>query len=238
MQYFKKLVSYIILGTSFFLFSITFTSASAAIIWDNCNAADPTTAVAGCDLGDDAWIAVNTLEDDFIIDTDGTVVGGVLVWIASQNEDFLGDLTVGIGGTPGTSTTPLPQQTISGATIIPDSTETFEWMGTNMHSYGVNINLANEMYDAGTYYLTVGLTNASFTGWIWTNGNGTSAGGTAQPTLNGEASSTRPPDDLAFKVYDAAGAIDTPLATPVPAAIWLFGTALIGFVGMARRTKV
>jgi hypothetical protein len=27
-------------------------------------------------------------------------------------------------------------------------------------------------------------------------------------------------------------------AVPVPAAVWLFGTALIGFVGMSRRTKV
>jgi hypothetical protein len=25
---------------------------------------------------------------------------------------------------------------------------------------------------------------------------------------------------------------------PVPAAIWLFGTALIGFIGMSRRTRV
>lgn len=25
---------------------------------------------------------------------------------------------------------------------------------------------------------------------------------------------------------------------PVPAAVWLFGTALIGFVGMSRRTKI
>ena len=27
-------------------------------------------------------------------------------------------------------------------------------------------------------------------------------------------------------------------AVPVPAAVWLFGTALIGFVGMSRRTSV
>jgi hypothetical protein len=27
-------------------------------------------------------------------------------------------------------------------------------------------------------------------------------------------------------------------AVPVPAAIWLFGSALIGFVGMSRRTSV
>jgi hypothetical protein len=27
-------------------------------------------------------------------------------------------------------------------------------------------------------------------------------------------------------------------AVPVPAAVWLFGTALLGFIGMSRRTKV
>jgi len=27
-------------------------------------------------------------------------------------------------------------------------------------------------------------------------------------------------------------------AVPIPAAIWLFGTALIGFVGMPRRRKI
>ncbi|MCP4768128.1 MAG: PEP-CTERM sorting domain-containing protein [Gammaproteobacteria bacterium] len=27
-------------------------------------------------------------------------------------------------------------------------------------------------------------------------------------------------------------------AVPVPAAIWLFGTALIGFIGISRRTNL
>jgi len=31
---------------------------------------------------------------------------------------------------------------------------------------------------------------------------------------------------------------DLPSAIPVPAAVWLFGTALIGFAGMSRRRKV
>ena len=31
---------------------------------------------------------------------------------------------------------------------------------------------------------------------------------------------------------------DIPSAVPVPAAVWLFGTALLGFVGMSRRRKV
>jgi hypothetical protein len=32
--------------------------------------------------------------------------------------------------------------------------------------------------------------------------------------------------------------VAAPSAVPVPAAVWLFGTALIGFVGMSRRTSV
>ena len=41
----------------------------------------------------------------------------------------------------------------------------------------------------------------------------------------------------AFAPYSHDGAY-TPSVVPVPAAIWLFGTALIGFIGISRRTKV
>jgi len=34
------------------------------------------------------------------------------------------------------------------------------------------------------------------------------------------------------------GSTSTPNPVPVPAAFWLFGTALIGFIGISRRTKV
>ncbi|MGB5329418.1 MAG: PEP-CTERM sorting domain-containing protein, partial [Gammaproteobacteria bacterium] len=33
-------------------------------------------------------------------------------------------------------------------------------------------------------------------------------------------------------------AIVRPPAVPVPAAVWLFGTALLGFIGVSRRRKV
>ena len=38
-----------------------------------------------------------------------------------------------------------------------------------------------------------------------------------------------------FSHYSEFGKVS---AVPVPAAAWLFGTALIGFIGMSRRTKV
>jgi hypothetical protein len=38
--------------------------------------------------------------------------------------------------------------------------------------------------------------------------------------------------DLVFAQFTPASAV------PVPAAVWLFGTALIGFIGISRRTKV
>ncbi|MCP4768329.1 MAG: VPLPA-CTERM sorting domain-containing protein [Gammaproteobacteria bacterium] len=37
---------------------------------------------------------------------------------------------------------------------------------------------------------------------------------------------------------DVASFLVMPSAVPVPAAVWLFGTALIGFVGISRRRKV
>ena len=45
-----------------------------------------------------------------------------------------------------------------------------------------------------------------------------------------------------FRIYDTAltaAEVSAMVSTvPVPAAVWLFGTALIGFIGISRRTKV
>jgi len=41
----------------------------------------------------------------------------------------------------------------------------------------------------------------------------------------------------ALGAISSAPPVDIP-AVPVPAAFWLFGTALVGFIGMSRRTKV
>ena len=41
-----------------------------------------------------------------------------------------------------------------------------------------------------------------------------------------------------FELSRISGAFPSVSAVPVPAAVWLFGTALIGFVGMSRRRKV
>ena len=48
-----------------------------------------------------------------------------------------------------------------------------------------------------------------------------------------------PTNDLVFHMSpERGGPDDQPPAVPVPAAFWLFGTALIGFIGMSRRTNV
>jgi hypothetical protein len=51
--------------------------------------------------------------------------------------------------------------------------------------------------------------------------------------LRGQA--TTGPGGSAKEFYLASSSIS---AVPVPAAVWLFGTALIGFIGFSRRTKV
>jgi hypothetical protein len=45
-------------------------------------------------------------------------------------------------------------------------------------------------------------------------------------------------DDNDGRYVVRIGINEAPSAVPVPAAVWLFGTALIGFVGMSRRKKV
>jgi hypothetical protein len=44
-------------------------------------------------------------------------------------------------------------------------------------------------------------------------------------------------NDLVFHMSPERGGPDIP-SVPVPAAFWLFGTALIGFIGMSRRTNL
>ncbi len=49
--------------------------------------------------------------------------------------------------------------------------------------------------------------------------------------------------DIRFTLIDklqflAAEEIPGVINTPVPAAFWLFGTALIGFIGFSRRTNI
>lgn len=45
-------------------------------------------------------------------------------------------------------------------------------------------------------------------------------------------------NSLGDNIYGAVGRLSSISVVPIPAAAWLFGTALIGFVGMSRRRKV
>ena len=54
---------------------------------------------------------------------------------------------------------------------------------------------------------------------------------------NGHQGYTSKPNTFyAWAVYD--GDIAAPSAVPVPAAVWLFGSGLVGLIGIARRRKV
>jgi len=54
---------------------------------------------------------------------------------------------------------------------------------------------------------------------------------------NGDNSLAKPIGLVAHLSPERGGVADIP-PVPVPAAIWLFGTALIGFIGISRRTNV
>jgi len=105
----------------------------------------------------------------------------------------------------------------------------------DLASFRVNIDIVDLALGAAHHTIQVG-TTAGFLGWMWTSEtNGQSILET--PTIN-TVTSNHPPDDLAFTLYDNLGNKPPVSAVPVPAAIWLFGTALIGLVGFSRKTKV
>jgi hypothetical protein len=45
-------------------------------------------------------------------------------------------------------------------------------------------------------------------------------------------------DALDNPLFDGLGVLDTVAVVPIPAAVWLFGSGLLGLIGIARRKKV
>jgi hypothetical protein len=59
-----------------------------------------------------------------------------------------------------------------------------------------------------------------------------------QVVLEGRGEWSHTPDFNIESIEHTGPHAPVPAVVPVPAAVWLFGTALIGFVGMSRRRKV
>jgi hypothetical protein len=109
-------------------------------------------------------------------------------------------------------------------------------IGTN---YLVELFLADNTFETGTVTASFGSTlGVSVTGAdTSTTYSGYSFTHTATNTLTdfvfgGTVTSGT------FFIDDVSIEVVPPSAVPVPAAVWLFGTALIGFVGMSRRRKI
>jgi hypothetical protein len=89
---------------------------------------------------------------------------------------------------------------------------------------GPGPNLGNNRQNPRLTFSIAALGSNNIWSYIGTNDNGSQSA--AQVSGDGPGN--------AFYSDSGPGLI----ATPVPAAFWLFGTALIGFVGMSRRTKI
>ena len=90
-------------------------------------------------------------------------------------------------------------------------------------------------------------TTGGFFNFLAPHPNNPSPGGPglASYTLGLQSFSRLPGEDRIYifgspgaRYFSGDWAISEVSAVPVPAAVWLFGTALIGFVGMSRRRKI
>ena len=96
-------------------------------------------------------------------------------------------------------------------------------LGGASSAFSVNLFDLTNSIDLGTTDLVTGLNQKSATVAL-----NMIAGDDYQITLAGDTGTARNTSNYTLKLQ----------VVPVPAAVWLFGTALIGFVGMSRRRKV
>ncbi len=118
-------------------------------------------------------------------------------------------------------------------TDITDQSFTLTATGTSTLTSGGSFTFISGLYD-GTFTVGGGLLTGSFTGMILDgleaapglNGDVSFTGGTLQSGATGRL-------ELALSNTSVAGKLGA--VVPVPAAVWLFGSGLIGLVGIARR---
>jgi len=153
----------------------------------------------------------------------GSIGGGS--WSVASTVKFFGKNWTAHGGTtfgPGT----YSFATIEGGTYTGVVVGTGQVGGHILFDWGVtaNIDVINVWNVSGNTYTS---TDATVAGTI----NDTSAGGAVGPDMIRGVKMI----DGAFTGYNAN--FDFTTAVPVPAAVWLFGSGLLGLVGVARRKK-
>ena len=180
-----------------------------------------------------------------VIDTVGTMVGSMLfswnglghsVSIVLDASGMLANLPAAIGGGP--------SSTVTGVGALPATD------GTNFGTAKVPLSLPLGPAPAATTTMNTGTgcsgltlatqvnaytitTNMANLGTCTTGMSDDGIGGS--PMVSTAFSSFNANFDILSVHYD--GFVPTPAAVPVPAAVWLFGSGLLGLVGIARRKK-
>ena len=242
MQILKTVKGYTILGIPLLILSIT--SANAALVWDNGEG-----VYDGSSDDSGAWGVSGILADDFWLAEQSTVTKANLWLVTTSDASSFANNVVNIRNTDTDEVVQIlpdinaPDDNIV-MTDLGDFSSTYSpWSdllgaGFALTAYQMSIDIRPDLsLAAGAYSLELSLSAEpnAYVGWLWSAGDITGAGGSECPTIDGSPCATEPPHDLGFTLEGAA--LKTS-AVPVPAAIWLFGTALIGFIGVSRNTKV
>jgi hypothetical protein len=175
-------------------------------------------ALTNIDGGHVSWDPATTYVDGGIVDTSPGVVGDIL----------------GLGSVAGTNT-------ITFSSPVTDPVIALWSVGAASNTVELAFNITPTLVSSG-------LSNLSLAGTLVVSGN-TAIGDEGNGTLlfTGTYSSITFISDAeaftgtwGFTVGDGDAAGEPPpppAAVPVPAAVWLFGSGLLGLVGMARRKK-
>ena len=198
-----------------FILALLNTSVSAITVFDNGTTLDPTNVT---------WNATNptyTIFDDFVLTSDTTITDinySMFTKAGSYDKTYVSILD-GFGGS-----------LLSSFTLAGNITSNGAVSGNSVVPSGFDINLNGLSLDllAGNYVLglSVGVLNSG-TASI---GSGDSGYGSSLIQSAGSTNYFRN-EHLAFSFEGT----QAPSTVPVPAAAWLFGSALLGFFGFSRR---
>lgn len=215
----------------FFIAATSLGAAQAAVVVSQ--PLDPTKAGEYSNLGP----SNQQVADDFTLSLAATLDS--VTWYGRYDDPALGvpnptDFAIRFfddnAGTP--EVAPILSLTVSAAPVVSGSFYT-DVAGAQIPWYEYTAALPGLSLAADTFWLSIveddaGTTPSGTTQWLWADTS--TAGLRSFRNADGQPWNTGLDTDHA---YSLSGTV-----VPVPAAVWLFGTAMVGLAGFGRRRKV
>ena len=216
-------------GTSCFTFGDCTAVPTSAFV-DNDD--DATAAAGSANPAFGSAIAGDTLAGIINVTTADDGNGGVTFTVNSFNMDTY------LGTSGGSFATMAADTSAMSGAVDSQGNITFDPTGRTGMAQFFNTSLGEQLWNQGSTFTSGSQTNAVTT----LTGSALALDGTATIVSNSAVANWgffvgTPYSEVFSLDFSNATVVESPAAVPVPAAVWLFGSGLVGLAGIARRRK-